>query len=80
MQLADDSSVANEKKISAFGVFSSLNYENDLKGAALLKQAVSKLPSSLRLQWSMHTSVKDLQSPTLDNCNDWRKRKEEAHE
>ena len=65
---------------SIIGVFRSLNYENDLRGAAMLNQAVYKLPPNLREQWSMHTVVKDMLRPTLIDFNDWLKRKAEAHE
>ena len=65
---------------SNIGVFRSLNYENDLRGAAMLNQAVYKLPPNLREQWFMHTVVKDMLRPTLIDFNDWLKRKGEAHE
>ena len=61
-------------------VFRSLNYENDLRGAAMLNQAVYKLPLNLREQWSLLTVVKDMLRPTLIDFNDWLKRKVEAHE
>ena len=62
------------------GVFRSLNYDNDLREAAMLSQAVYKLPSILREQWSMHTVVKDMLRTMLIDFNDWLKRKAEAHE
>ena len=65
---------------SIIGVFRSLNYENDLRVAAMLNQAVYKLPPNLREQWSMHTVVRDMLRPTLIDFNDWLKRKAEAHE
>ena len=65
---------------SIIGVFRSLNYENDLRGAAMLNQAVYKLPPNLREQLSMHTVVKDMLRPTLIDFNDWLKRKAETHE
>ena len=65
---------------SIIGVFRSLNYENDLRGAAMLNQAVYKLPPNLREQWSMHTVVKDMLRPTLIDFNHWLKRKAEADE
>ena len=65
---------------SITGVFRSLNYEHDLRGAAMLNQAVYKLPPILRERWSMHTVVKDMLRHTLIDFNDWLKRKAEAHE
>ena len=65
---------------SIISVFRSLNYENDLRGAAMLNQAVYKLPPNLREHWSIHTVVKDMLRPTLIDFNDWLKRKAEAHE
>ena len=62
------------------GVFRSLDYENDLRGAAMLNQAVHKLPPNRCEQWSMHTVVTDMLRPTLIYFNDWLKRKAEAHE
>ena len=65
---------------SIIGVFRSLNYENDLRGAAVLNLAVYKLPTNLPEQWSMHTVVKDMLRPTLIDFDDWLKRKAVAHE
>ena len=65
---------------STMGVFGSLNYANDLRRAAMLNQAVYKLPPNLREQWSIHTVVKDMLRPTLMDFNGWLKRKAEAHE
>ena len=56
---------------SIIGVFRSLNYENHLRGAAMLNQAVYKLPLNLREQWSMHRVVKNMLRPTLIDFNDW---------
>ena len=65
---------------SLVGVFRSLNYVQDLSSASLLGQAVQKLPSNLKEGWSMHTVKRDLNRPTLIDCNDWLKDKAEAHE
>ena len=65
---------------SIIGVFRSLNYENDLRGDAMLNQIANKLPPNLLEQWSRHIVLKDMLRPTLIDFNDWLKRKAEAHE
>ena len=62
------------------GVFRSLKYEHDLSSAALLGQAVQKLPPNMKEAWSMHTVKKDWSRPTLLDFNEWLKDKAEAHE
>ena len=76
-----ESVIAFSATISALvGVFRSLKYEHDLSSAALLGQAVQKLPPNMKEAWSMHTVKKDLSRPTLLNFNEWLKDKAEAHE
>ena len=73
--------IAFSATISAMvGVFRSLKYEHDLSSAALLGQAVQKLPPNMREAWSMHTVKKDWSRPTLLDFNEWLKDKAEAHE
>ena len=73
--------IAFSATISAFvGVFRSLKYEHDLSSAALLGQAVQKLPANMKEAWSMHIVKKDWSRPTLLNFNEWLKDKAEAHE
>ena len=73
--------IAFSATISAMvGVFRSLKYEHDLSSAALLGQAVQKLPPNMREAWSMHTVKKDWSRPTLLEFNEWLKDKAEAHE
>ena len=73
--------IAFSATISAMvGVFRSLKYEHDLSSAALLGQAVQKLPPNMKEAWSMHTVKKDWSRPTLLNFNEWLKDKAEAHE
>ena len=73
--------IAFSATISALvGVFRSLKYEHDLSSAALLGQAVQKLPPNMKEAWSMHTVKKDWSRPTLLDFNDWLKVKAEAHE
>ena len=62
------------------GVFRSLNYQQDLRSATLLGQAVQKLPPNLKEAWSLHTVRRSLDRPTLIEFNDWLKEKAEAHE
>ena len=62
------------------GVFCSLKYEHDLSSAALLGQAVQKLPPNMKEAWSMHTVKKELIRPTLLDFNEWLKDKAEAHD
>ena len=73
--------IAFSATISAMvGVFRSLKYEHDLSSAALLGQAVQKLPPNMKEAWSMHTVKKDWSRPTLLNFNNWLKDRAEAHE
>ena len=73
--------IAFSATISAMvGVFRSLKYEHDLSSAALLGQAVQKLPPNMREAWSMHTVKKDWSQPTLLDFNESLKDKAEAHE
>ena len=73
--------IAFSATISAMvGVFRSLKYEHDLSSAALLGQAVQKLPPNMKEAWSMHTVKKDWSRPTLFDFNEWLKDKAEAHE
>ena len=73
--------IALSATISALvGVFRSLKYEHDLSSAALLGQAVQKLPSNMKEAWAMHTVKKDWSRPTLFDFNEWLKDKAEAHE
>ena len=73
--------IAFSATISALvGVFRSLKYEHDLSSAALLGQAVQKLPPNMKEAWSMHTVKKDWSRPTLLDFNEWLKDKAEAHE
>ena len=76
-----DNVIAFSATISALvGVFRSLKYDHDLSSAALLGQAVQKLPPNMKEAWSMHTVKKDWSRPTLLDFNDWLKDKAEAHE
>ena len=76
-----DNVIAFSATISAMvGVFRSLKYEHDLSSAALLGQAVQKLPPNMKEAWSLHTVKKDWTRPTLSDFNDWLKDKAEAHE
>ena len=76
-----DNVIAFSATISAMvGVFRSLKYEHDLSSAALLGQAVQKLPSNMKEAWSLHTVKKDWTRPTLLDFNDWLEDKAEAHE
>ena len=76
-----DNVIAFSAIISAMvGVFRSLRYEHDLSSAALLGQAVQKLPPNMKEAWSLHTVKKDWTRPTLLDFNDWLKDKAEAHE
>ena len=73
--------IAFSATISAMvGVFRSLKYEHDLSSAALLGQAVQKLPPNMKEAWSMHTVKKDWSRPTHLDFNEWLKDKAEAHE
>ena len=73
--------IAFSATISAMvGVFRLLKYEHDLSSAALLGQAVQKLPPNMKEAWSMHTVKKDWSRPTLLDFNDLLKDKAEAHE
>ena len=73
--------IAFSATISALvGVFRSLKFEHDLSSAALLGQAVQKLPPNMKEAWSMHTVKKDWSRPTLLDFNEWLKDKAEAHE
>ena len=62
------------------GVFRPLKYEHDLSSAALMGQAVQKLPPNMKEAWSLHTVKKDWSRPTLLDFNEWLKDKAEAHE
>ena len=76
-----DNVIAFSATISAMvGVFRSLKYEHDLSSAALLGQAVQKLPPNMKEAWSLHTVKKDWTRPTPLEFNDWLKDKAEAHE
>ena len=76
-----DNVIAFSTTISAMvGVFRSLKHEHDLSSAALLDQAVQKLPSNMKEAWSLHTVKKDWSRPTLLDFNDWLKDKAEAQE
>ena len=76
-----DNIIAYSAAISALvGVFRSLKYEHDLSSAALLGQAVQKLPPNMKEAWSMNTVKKNLSRPTLLDFNNWLKDKAEAHE
>ena len=76
-----ENKIAFSATISALvGVFRSLKYDHDLSSAALLGQAVPKLPPNMKEAWSMHTVKKNWSRPTLLDFNDWLKDKAEAHE
>ena len=65
---------------SLVGVFKSLSYDNDLKSASLLNQAVQKLPPNMKESWSLFTVKKHWVKPTLLDFNDWLKENAEAHD
>ncbi len=45
---------------SLVGVFKSLSFHSDLKGSALLTQAIQKLPPNMKESWSRHTVKRHL--------------------
>ena len=76
-----DNVIAFSATISAMvGVFRSLKHEHELSSAALLSQAVQKLPPNMTEAWSLHTVKNDWTRRTLLEFNDWLKDKAEAHE
>ena len=66
--------------LALVGVFRSLHYVKDLTSAALLVQAVPKLPPNLKEAWSMHTVKNQWSCPTLLEFNGRLKEKAEADE
>ncbi len=62
------------------GVFKSLDFVSDLKGSALLTQALQKLPPNMKESWSRHTVKKHWERPSLIDFNDWLKQEAEAHD
>ncbi len=65
---------------SLVGVFKSLSFHSDLKGSALLTQAIQKLPPNMKESWSRHTVKRHWERPTLLEFNDWLKQEAEAHD
>ena len=57
--------IAFSATISALvGVFRTLNYKHEVSSAALLSQAVQKLPPNMKEAWSLHTVSKNCSQPT----------------
>ena len=65
---------------SLVGVFKSLSYDSNLKSAALLNNAVQKLPPNMKESWSLFTVKKHWLKPTLLYFNDWLREKAELHD
>ena len=73
--------ISYSETISAVvGVFRSLPYVQNLTSAALLGQAVQKLPPNLMESLGMHTVKNKWSRRTLLEFNDWVQEKAEAHE
>ena len=65
-----DSEDASTTVSSLVGVFSSLNYVQDLSCAILLGQTVQTLPPYMKEAWSIHTVKRSLDRPILIDFND----------
>ena len=61
-------------------VSKSLSFNDDLKRANLLNQAVSKFPPHLKEAWSMHIVRHNWQRLKLSDFNNWLKENAEGHE
>ena len=65
---------------SLVGVFKSRSYDSDFKSASLLNTAVQKLPPNMKASWSLFRVKKHWVKPRYFDCDDWLKKKAEAHD
>ena len=66
--------------LNLVGMFRSLSYEDNLKGSAILNQALCKCPPNMKESWSSYTVERNWFCPNLLDFNEWLKEKIEKQE